>query len=772
MKAIAEYFRDLAADDRYFGAEPPTPDAEMLQRIAQREIKKQVEARVGDTGIVLRAADETEDEQIDNALAEAPAPEIQAKSPIEEPAPEPVAENEPITSIATPAEPEDIQDDNAANGDNLGSVAARLARIRAVVDSDTAEEAEIIADNDDEALVEDISDDLTFATDEVAEVSDEADELDAEELVEIEAPALETEVEEVAVEEEPAVEDVAEADQAEDSFETSADIAEISSEDDDAEVAIAKAETVAPEAEGEETQAADQEEVFVAELQDDPAPEAEEDFEDDDALDAATIGAVLSAAKSVDADDWDNDDIEESTDAAPELSADMSDLVEDDVEDAFENDEPVDLEPAAIEAEEESVEVETAAEDDATDDSFDDKAEAEAEPEPEPADAEEPEATEEEPAPLTLTASDEVAQDDVSEDVAEEEESQSVEEEAPVVSDKTRAALERARARVLKVKKVDLAQVAEPVAEPVEEPKSEEPQPEAKPRAVVRPRRVTRVAAEEPQPEPPQPPQDDAKSLLSAEDEADLMAELEALRDEPVDAQDAPPLGMPSGDQLKEAAEQPEESVSRLVDEVNTMMDGPEHRRRRSAIAHLKAAVAATVAERSFRRGKSADEEAAEEEQPYRDDLEAVVQPKPSQTTESDGMPPLMLVSEQRIDTPASEPQPVKVAHGNLAVADDPEEDTENLFEESESFEQFAARVGARELPDLLEAAAAYMLVVEDEPFFTRPKVIRAASRIIGKDNFEREDGLRAFGTLLREGPFERVQRGQFTLSKASRFMH
>ena len=93
-----------------------------------------------------------------------------------------------------------------------------------------------------------------------------------------------------------------------------------------------------------------------------------------------------------------------------------------------------------------------------------------------------------------------------------------------------------------------------------------------------------------------------------------------------------------------------------------------------------------------------------------------------------------------------------------------------NLFTDGSDFQGYVAESGAEGIQELLEASLAYGTLVEGADNNSRPHIMRRMLSLFPDGSVTREDGLRAFGVLLREGRIQRVQRGQFVLPASSRF--
>ena len=703
MKAIAEYFRDLAAEDRYFGAEPPTPDAAMLHQIAEREMKRRVEAKIQDNGVHLRATDS----------------DVPALMPAK----------------AKPAAMFDEQPE-AAPADQVisDSVAEKLARIRsamletratgeatrppanpaplkaALADAEAAEKAEADALAKAEVEAAEIAAAQAFAE---AEAENAAAMAKAE--AEAEAEKAEAEAAEIA-----AALAKAEAEKAEAEAREKAEV-------EAAEIAAAQAKAEAEKAEAEARAQAEADALAEAEARAKALAEDEMlvalagSFDDEDTPVSARFEDDFDITLTPISDDTAEGDDSLMTSLAAALA------------------EPV-AQPADAEAEPLILDLDP---------------ENDLEIEPESKLADDLDAEFEDISPLkdaqTAAEAPETAEPEASEAEAE-----------PKTAPEVNPTLQRARARVIKIRRATAA--------------------------------VIEVAI----------PAEDA-SALSPEAEADLMRELDALQED-TPAQPAPspdrtgvrmvtpvrPQRPVSARRRADDLTAPEDdaSVKRLLEQTNTALEVPENRRRLSAISHLKAAVAATVAER-----KSGGDTGPTEEMrmnPYRNDLERAVRARPA-TEPQPGVErasPLMLVSEQRIDTPRAQPvgmpnhltavHPRRVSGDALAInTDDLDEDDleldaldasdqRNIFGAETSFADYAERLGAVSLPELLEAAAAYAAHVEGQSDVSRPHMLGHVMSVQPELEQDREAMLRSFGALLREGRIEKVRRGHFMLSEAS----
>lgn len=268
-----------------------------------------------------------------------------------------------------------------------------------------------------------------------------------------------------------------------------------------------------------------------------------------------------------------------------------------------------------------------------------------------------------------------------------------------------------------------------------------------------------------------------AETSLSEDEEADLMDELaEVERDfapkmpdlDTADL-DAPEQDAPVEKIRNSLPETDDSTLSHILDQTDQELNEPEGSRRRNAIAQLKAAVAATEAARQL--GDHTDPD-TQVEDAFRGDLDEVVRPrrpsrveKPVERTARPRPGPLKLVASQRVDTPNPAPvSDVAVAPRRVASAVE-----QVSVATASNFAEFAENMGAIALPDLLEAAAAYTAFVEGSEDFSRPQIMKKV-QLTSDVEFSREDGLRSFGTLLREGRISKVRNGRFQVSDETRF--
>lgn len=212
-----------------------------------------------------------------------------------------------------------------------------------------------------------------------------------------------------------------------------------------------------------------------------------------------------------------------------------------------------------------------------------------------------------------------------------------------------------------------------------------------------------------------------------------------------------------------------EDDMQRLMAKAESARTEPENASRRSAIAHLRAAVAAINAEKSagIQPAKANPTDA------FRDDLADVVRPRRPVGDSGTATPrpseqrpaPLKLVAEQRIDLPQGDADPVRPRRVSIAgLRSEPAtmDAASSANELADSgFSDFAQKMGATTLPELMEAAAAYLAHIEDRNAFSRAQLMTKARQATDGD-FNREDGLRAFGQLLRQGKIAKLRGGAF----------
>jgi hypothetical protein len=311
----------------------------------------------------------------------------------------------------------------------------------------------------------------------------------------------------------------------------------------------------------------------------------------------------------------------------------------------------------------------------------------------------------------------------------------------------------------------------------------------------------------------------DELAIEESEEVADQTAEIEAIRaqiteevtasEEPVDTAEADAVAVEKSTQRNSGddIQREEEALERLLETTNSKLENPAHTRKSNALERLKAAVAATDAERRMRaetektaRPKVQDLGSAAEFKSRLGDVrrnhEEVVKisrPKAKKTGDRarGSFATLILGKDQRVgkNTAAEAAAPAKklgadgqqpAEHAQTPAQNRtkpalkivrPEEEVEahKEIKQPSGFASFAEKLGASSLHELLEASAAYLTLVEEEPRFSQDQLLETLSGYLSEKEVSPEATSRSLNRLMRDGRILRVKKDSYTISKSAR---
>ena len=214
------------------------------------------------------------------------------------------------------------------------------------------------------------------------------------------------------------------------------------------------------------------------------------------------------------------------------------------------------------------------------------------------------------------------------------------------------------------------------------------------------------------------------------------------------DEQQNKPNEMQPARPRQQVLRQEQQDVSRLLKQTDQKMAHPGQSRRRNALAHLRAAVAAN-------RGEVPTDPATNDILKMSSSTHFAPNPSsqdaPSVGGNDSPMPkPLRLVEDQRVDAP-------KAAAAEIAE--------NNPIETPIDFATYAERVKATTLEAQIEAAASYLSLILKRETFARPNVF-ACVREVSEKPFVRRISIPIFNALIEQGKVKALEDGTFEISK------